>query len=61
MAQGYSNEYIAGHLGLSHKTVENYINVIYQKLEAGWNHSIIQPRVKAVLTFLEALETSHSK
>lgn len=55
MAQGYSNEGVAERLGLTEKTVSNYINSIYQRLAIDWNDPHVQPRVKAVLYYLKEL------
>ncbi len=52
MAQGYSNSAIAENLHLGVKSVENYINAIYQQLAITQNEPI-HPRVKAVLTYLQ--------
>lgn len=52
MARGYSNAAIAEHLGLSLKSVENQINVIYQHIGVGGPNAAIHPRVAAVLAFL---------
>lgn len=54
MAQGYSNAAIARDLGLTTKTVENYVSLIFQKLEVDWDEPDIQPRVQAVLLYLGA-------
>ena len=52
MAQGYNNAAIAEKLVLGNKSVENYINAIYQEL--GLNHNdTTHPRVSAVLTYLQ--------
>ena len=51
MAQGYSNAAVAQMLFISEKSVENYINAIYQNLQLGRDEPI-HPRVKAVLMFL---------
>ncbi|MFQ6026884.1 MAG: response regulator [Dehalococcoidia bacterium] len=53
MAQGYSNTAIAEKLVLNVKSVENYINAIYQELQivhTGGMH----PRVQAVLSYLKS-------
>ena len=52
MAQGYSNNAIAQELTLGVKSVENYINAIYQQLNVTQD-TPIHPRVKAVLLFLQ--------
>ena len=51
MAQGYNNAAIAKRLGLSEKSVETYINVIYQALGLP-SEQEIHARVKATLIFL---------
>lgn len=56
MAQGYTNAAIAKRLFLTEKTVENQINVLYQQLQIDRSDSAVQPRVTAVLTYLN---TSH--
>ena len=51
MAQGFNNSTIAEHLVLGTKSVENYINAIYQEL--GLNHNgSLHPRVQAVLSYI---------
>ena len=51
MAQGFNNSAIAGQLVLGTKSVENYINAIYQEL--GLNHNgPLHPRVQAVLSYI---------
>lgn len=52
MAQGYNNRAIAEKLVLGEKSVENYINAIYQQLQVN-REDPVHPRVKAVLLFLE--------
>ncbi|MDA1347498.1 MAG: response regulator transcription factor [Chloroflexi bacterium] len=52
VAQGYSNASVAGELGLAEKSVEIYINAIYQELGLS-NEPGINPRVQATLTYLE--------
>ena len=52
MAQGYSNPAIAERLMLGIKSVENYINAIYQHLAVAQDEPI-HPRVKAVLLYLQ--------
>ncbi len=52
MAQGYTNAAIAGELVLGNKSVENYINAIYQELHLH-QADAIHPRVSAVLTYLK--------
>jgi DNA-binding NarL/FixJ family response regulator len=51
MAQGYNNVAIADKLVLGTKSVENYINAIYQELSLSHNGPL-HPRVQAVLTYL---------
>lgn len=53
IAGGYANGAIADQLVLSEKSVENQINIIYQQLEVRGEQSAMQPRVTAVLTYLE--------
>ena len=51
MAQGFNNSAIAERLVLGTKSVENYINAIYQEL--GLNHNGgLHPRVQAVLSYI---------
>lgn len=52
MAAGDNNGTIGGRLSISEKSVENYINVIYQQLGFE-SQDGIQPRVKAALLFLK--------
>lgn len=56
IAQGYTNAAIAGQLGLSEKSVQNHINSLYQQLDLDREDPSVQPRVTAVLTYLQ--ETS---
>lgn len=61
IAQGFTNAGIAEQLVLSEKSVENQINGIYHQLEIDRETSPVQPRVKAVLIYLQesqALPTS---
>ena len=51
MAKGYDNSAIAENLVLGTKSVENYINAIYQEFHLGHNCSL-HPRVQAVLTYI---------
>jgi DNA-binding NarL/FixJ family response regulator len=53
LAQGYSNAAIAHRLTLSEKSVETYINAIYQELHLS-NEPEIHARVKATLRYLES-------
>ena len=52
MAQGYNNAAIADKLVLGHKSVENYINAIYQELNIAQS-DLIHPRVSAVLNYIQ--------
>lgn len=52
MAQGYNNLTIAERLGISKKSVETYINAIYQELQLS-DEPEIHARVKATLLYLE--------
>ena len=52
MAQGYNNAAIADRLVLGHKSVENYINAIYQELNLTQSDRV-HPRVSAVLSFIQ--------
>ena len=58
ISQGLTNSAIARRLSLAEKSVENQINLIYQGLGIDRETSSLQPRVKAVLIFLE--ETQHT-
>ena len=51
MAQGYNNAAIAEKLVLGTKSVENYINAIYQELDLSHNGPL-HPRVQAVLSYI---------
>jgi DNA-binding NarL/FixJ family response regulator len=53
LAQGYSNAAIAQLLKLSRKSVETYINAIYQELQLSHEQDI-HARVKATLLYLES-------
>jgi DNA-binding NarL/FixJ family response regulator len=55
MAQGFTNAGIAQGLYITEKSVENQINQIYQRLEIDRQNSALQPRVRAVLKYLEAI------
>ncbi len=55
IAQGYSNAAIAERLILAEKSVENQINLLYQQLAIDRATSGVQPRVKAVLTYLDEM------
>jgi DNA-binding NarL/FixJ family response regulator len=52
MAQGYNNAAIAEKLVLGTKSVENYINAIYQELCLSHNGPL-HPRVQAVLNYVK--------
>ena len=52
MAQGYNNAAIAEKLVLGTKSVENYINAIYQELNLSHNGPL-HPRVQAVLNYIK--------
>ncbi len=52
MAQGYNNAAIAEKLVLGHKSVENYINAIYQELNLNQGDHT-HPRVSAVLNYIQ--------
>ncbi len=51
MAEGYNNMAIAEKLVLGQKSVENYVNAIYQELRLGDGEEV-HPRVAAVLTYI---------
>jgi DNA-binding NarL/FixJ family response regulator len=53
LAQGYSNAAIAQQLRLSRKSVETYINAIYQELHLS-HEPDVHARVKATLIYLES-------
>lgn len=53
IAQGYTNAAIAERLFLTEKSVENQINILYQQLSIDRSNSAVQPRVTAVLKYLE--------
>lgn len=53
IAEGYTNAAIAGKLVLSEKSVENYINQIYQQLNVSGQGSTTHPRVTAALLYLQ--------
>jgi DNA-binding NarL/FixJ family response regulator len=55
LAQGYNNATIAQRLTLSERSVETYINVIYQALSLT-NEPDIHARVKATLLYLESCQ-----
>jgi DNA-binding NarL/FixJ family response regulator len=58
IALGYNNATIAEKLALSQRSVETYINNIYQELNLS-NEPTIHARVKAALVFLEDSQTDH--
>ena len=60
IAQGYSNGAIAERLVLAEKSVENQINLLYQQLEIDRTTQAVQPRVKAVLIYLEETRSAPS-
>lgn len=51
MAQGFNNSAIAENLSVSEKSVENYVNAVYQQLHVRADVDM-HPRVQAVLAFL---------
>lgn len=51
LAQGFNNSSIGDQLSISEKSVENYVNAIYQHLNVRSEDSM-HPRVQAVLAFL---------
>lgn len=53
IATGYSNRSIAELIGITNKTVENAINRIYDKMGIDSDNGALQPRVAAVLTYLQ--------
>jgi len=53
IAQGYTNSAIAERLSLAEKSVENQINLLYQQLGIDREDLSLQPRVKAVLIYLQ--------
>jgi len=57
IAQGYNNLTIAERLGISKKSVETYINAIYQELQLS-DEPEIHARVKATLLYLEDSQSS---
>ncbi|MDA8344944.1 MAG: response regulator transcription factor [Thermaerobacter sp.] len=58
IARGYTNAGIAANLGISVKTVENQINLLYRDLGIDTGNSAIQPRVRAVRLFLDETRTT---
>ena len=55
MAEGLSNDEIAAKMGLRPKSVQNYVNVIYEHLGVS-GQSMGALRVRAVLWYLEHVE-----
>ena len=53
IAEGYSNRAIAERLVVTLKSAENLVSRIFQKLEIETSNVQIQPRVAAVLRYLE--------
>lgn len=53
LASGFTNAAIADRLRVSLKAVENQINVLYQELGIDRSNRFLQPRVKAVLLYLQ--------
>lgn len=54
IAEGYTNAAIADQLGLTVKSVENQINGLYQTLYIDREDRYVQPRVNAVLIYLDS-------
>ena len=52
IAQGYNNAGIAQRLYLAEKSVESYINAIYQELQLSGEQDV-NARVKATLLYLQ--------
>lgn len=59
IAQGYNNAAIAERLNLSEKSVETYINIIYQEMGIS-KEPHIHGRVKAALLYLRNSHNSQS-
>ena len=55
IAEGLNNSAIAEQLSVSEKSVENYVNAVYQHLGVGRSERT-HPRVQAVLTYLQGSE-----
>ena len=55
IAQGFTNAGIAEHLGLAEKSIESYVNAIYQQLQISGRRDV-HSRVKATLYYLEQAE-----
>lgn len=56
IAQGYNNAAIAQKLVISEKSVENYINALFQELGIT-REGEVHPRVKAVLLYLDQTQS----
>ncbi|MBI4311457.1 MAG: response regulator transcription factor [Chloroflexi bacterium] len=56
IAQGYTNRAVAESLVISEKSVENQVNLIYQDLVVDRSDSGVQPRVTAVLIYLQEMQ-----
>lgn len=61
IAQGYTNAAIAEKLVLSEKSVQNHINNLYQQLDLDREDGSVQPRVTAVLMYLQETQTGLSR
>jgi DNA-binding NarL/FixJ family response regulator len=60
IAQGYNNAAIADELTVVERSIENYINVIYQKLGLSGEPGV-HSRVKAAVLFLEESQTTSGR
>src|SRR5437867_2890442 len=60
LAQGLSNAGIAHRMVLAEKSVENSITRLYQELEVDREDPTVQPRVRAVLTYLRESRLTHA-
>lgn len=56
LAEGYNNAGIADRMGITEKSVETYINELYQELGLSGEHGI-NARVKAAILFLNESQT----
>jgi DNA-binding NarL/FixJ family response regulator len=56
MAQGYTNAGVAEQLGLAEKSIETYVNAIYQELQISGRRDV-HSRVKATLYYLEQAQS----